>query len=814
MKLYINLSNLINVSFVTGIQRVVLEVVSRMIRQNYEVVLFAYDDRTQRFCVLNNEKFLTYYLNKQGAISGIIKANEALDLADIESWAVYFDCDAVWNNVVSNTEIYSRLKKYGIRIVTYVYDIVPVLYPQFSYSGTVFNFLRYISAVLMYSDLIMVSTEASKDDILNIGKRLGLENLNIEIVPLAGDFRKNESKTIESVRPETIRTVKNSSPYILCVGTIEPRKNYRLILEAFDKGFAEIGMSLIILGRTGWESDDIVERIQKHPKLGKTLFLIQDSNDSELTYYYKNAFALGLPSFYEGFGLPVIEALNIGTPVISSDVDVLREVGQGYAVYFENNNPDSFLTKVKYLIANPEEYSKIKTRISSFKSTSWDEVVDNINKKLSSLDKNFSPSPKISTDQVFLLTNREENALNAIEFIETLMVFINKIVITCPQHTKSKILENYQGQLKLVFLTDEFLLGGRQLPKDHQTRNFYLRALAVEHLEIQEYFIMYDDDYRPLIPVREAFFITENRINAHYYYDLELWKGDPYQKTSFDKGAKKTFSLLNSLSYPTLSYASHMPQLICKSIWQKMIEAIPDITDCGCDEWSMFFNYGIKNYPHMFNRVKYKTLSWPGKPSDWENYVEPDEYVFENFYNGFYKRDGIFSGLSEKITESYLEETPKKIGIQSQLKLEYDKAKEVRNTYEKFYQETDKEFPGFAVKLDRNGTGTFIHPKYIILKQTDKNAQNSLALKISVSFIAENNFVKSLSASLFCGLVDNSDSRIFWQDTYSVDFSDPDNIAQLIVFSPNYNLNCSLRLGFKSVNPKAKLFCTVPLYLV
>lgn len=122
----------------------------------------------------------------------------------------------------------------------------------------------------------------------------------------------------------------------LTVGTIEPRKNHELMLDAFERLWAEGGDArLMMFGRLGWRSDRLARRIRKHPQFGQRLIWFETGSDAELDYAYRHASALIFASRCEGFGLPLVEAMHYGLPVIASDIPVFREIAGDYPTYFD-----------------------------------------------------------------------------------------------------------------------------------------------------------------------------------------------------------------------------------------------------------------------------------------------------------------------------------------------------------------------------------------------------------------------------------------------------------------------------------------------
>jgi alpha-1,2-rhamnosyltransferase len=131
-------------------------------------------------------------------------------------------------------------------------------------------------------------------------------------------------------------------PVFLTVGTIEPRTNHAVILEAFERHWANGGQAkLCVIGRPGWMCNDIMQRLRHHPEAGRRLFVFHDADDDHLEFAYRHASALVAASFVEGFGLPLVEALQRGLRPVASDIPVFHEVAGEFAVYFDPHDARS-----------------------------------------------------------------------------------------------------------------------------------------------------------------------------------------------------------------------------------------------------------------------------------------------------------------------------------------------------------------------------------------------------------------------------------------------------------------------------------------
>jgi glycosyltransferase involved in cell wall biosynthesis len=118
-------------------------------------------------------------------------------------------------------------------------------------------------------------------------------------------------------------------PYFVCVGTIEPRKNLTFLLTLWRRLAEEMGEAvprLVIVGRRGWECESVVDHLERSPSIRRFVHEVCDLRDEQLAELMAGATALLTPSFIEGFDLPSVEALALGTPVIASDIPAHREL--------------------------------------------------------------------------------------------------------------------------------------------------------------------------------------------------------------------------------------------------------------------------------------------------------------------------------------------------------------------------------------------------------------------------------------------------------------------------------------------------------
>lgn len=184
-------------------------------------------------------------------------------------------------------------------------------------------------------------------------------------------------------------TTSNSatSKYILAVGTLQPRKNFARLIEAFST-LHDTDISLVIVGKKGWLYEDILAAPKKFGVEGRVKFL-DFVPDSELPRLYTDATCFVLPSLYEGFGLPVLEAMSYGIPVVVSDTSSLPEIAGDAGIYVDPTSVVSIAAGITLAIS--ETGAKRQARITEGKKRvgmfTWDKAAKQVMDTLQRIGK-------------------------------------------------------------------------------------------------------------------------------------------------------------------------------------------------------------------------------------------------------------------------------------------------------------------------------------------------------------------------------------------------------------------------------------------
>lgn len=209
----------------------------------------------------------------------------------------------------------------SVPVVVTIYDVIPLLFPDLFRQRDVMILSLYLRLISRRACLVLTISQQSKRD---ISARLGVPEHQIKVTYLAA------SKTFTPIDQERVRATLErlgvASPYLLCVGTIEPRKNILRVLEAFSRLRASgVPHHLVLVGEAGPLAKPILLAARQR-SVNEQLLFTGFVNDEDLAALYSGATAFVYPSLYEGFGLPPLEAMSCGCPVITSNTSSLPEV--------------------------------------------------------------------------------------------------------------------------------------------------------------------------------------------------------------------------------------------------------------------------------------------------------------------------------------------------------------------------------------------------------------------------------------------------------------------------------------------------------
>jgi glycosyltransferase involved in cell wall biosynthesis len=238
----------------------------------------------------------------------------------------------------------SGLASRGVAPVIMVHDIIPITHPEFCAPGAEARHRQRIDNVLRSARLVIANSESTAASLAGYAERRGVAEPVTVVAPLG-------IEPTFAPRAETPAT----APYFLAVGTLEARKNLAFLLMLWRRLADQLGPDaphLVLVGRRGWENESLLDQLERAPGLGRLVHEIADVSDARLAQLMAGATAMLAPSLAEGFDLPALEALAVGTPLICSDIDVHRELAAGATLVDPLDGP-GWLTSITRLLGAP-----------------------------------------------------------------------------------------------------------------------------------------------------------------------------------------------------------------------------------------------------------------------------------------------------------------------------------------------------------------------------------------------------------------------------------------------------------------------------
>lgn len=221
---------------------------------------------------------------------------------------------------------------------------------------------------------VITISNSSKSDII---REYRVPEAKVEVIHLGV----KNMQTAKMSKKEILEKYSIKEPFILFVGTLQPRKNIVRLIEAYSKlktsakgGSASGGknIKLVIIGRRGWQYEEILNSPSKFG-VPDSVYFLENVTDEDLPVFYESAEIFVLPSLYEGFGLPILEAMKYGCPVLTSNVSSLPEAGGDAAVYFDPLDVQDITEKIEKVLSDEELRAKMKKEgLEQVKKFSWE----------------------------------------------------------------------------------------------------------------------------------------------------------------------------------------------------------------------------------------------------------------------------------------------------------------------------------------------------------------------------------------------------------------------------------------------------------
>ncbi len=266
--------------------------------------------------------------------------------------------------------LYWRPPDWRGRLLTTVYDLKEEIFPQLAKRRS--PFLRHKRDAIRAADHVLCISEATRRDVVSC---YGIDEQRLSVVPLGVDpelYRPDEpsGEPLGETLGETLGPATGiEGPFMLFVGRRDRFKNFDLLVQAYSRWCRRDELRLVAVGPTPTTAE---LRRPRARDLGARLVFLPWVDEPGLARLYRHAEALIYPSLYEGFGLPILEAMACGCPVVASRIPSSIELATGVAVFFEPTEPDSLVAAMDQAVRESRSSPRVELGITRGRSYSWD----------------------------------------------------------------------------------------------------------------------------------------------------------------------------------------------------------------------------------------------------------------------------------------------------------------------------------------------------------------------------------------------------------------------------------------------------------
>ena len=274
------------------------------------------------------------------------------------------------------------LTRNKLRPVFLVHDLIPITHPQYCREGEAGRHSGRMRHLLESADGVIANSQDTLDQLCQFATSQSLPPPKQKIVALLG----TEAQQIAATSADC-----PARPYFVVIGTIEARKNHLLLLKIWQRLVQDLGEkapTLLLIGQRGWEIDEVVQILDRDLSLQGHVIELGRCSDSQMAGLLGGARALLMPSFAEGFGIPVIEALQSGTPVIASDLGVFREVAGDIPLYLQPDNPTAWMDAILSYSEGSEDRRRQVSLIANYTAPNWEDHFRRVDSWLEGISQN------------------------------------------------------------------------------------------------------------------------------------------------------------------------------------------------------------------------------------------------------------------------------------------------------------------------------------------------------------------------------------------------------------------------------------------
>lgn len=295
---------------------------------------------------------------------------------------------APWATDFHNEIVRYVKKRFCIYYFQVFYDIIPLNAPEFVASGLVPPFSSSMSALITHADHIFSISQFSANELRDACVRLNRVCPPISIVQMGGTIQHSDTSSVQAKSIVSDRIPSHIKSFVLCVGTLEPRKNHILLYDLWKRLLQQNDPQevpyLILVGRFGWHMEDLRRIFESSGYLDGKIIHLENVSNPELDNLYLNCLFTIFPSKYEGWGLPISESFQHGKVCVCSNVTSMPEAGGPWAIYIDPFSLTSSYEIVRSLIFDDVSLVTREAELrSGFRPSAWDDAASHFHHQIS-----------------------------------------------------------------------------------------------------------------------------------------------------------------------------------------------------------------------------------------------------------------------------------------------------------------------------------------------------------------------------------------------------------------------------------------------
>ena len=298
---------------------------------------------------------------------------------------------AAWLNPAYGDALARAKRRYGIRFVTLIHDIIPISAEHLVPVGATARFCQWLAGVTAASDCLLTQSEHCHGELVTYGRQQGWRLPPIEPVRFGSGFR-----ALSASRTTSLPEFPPGS--VLVVSTLEIRKNHKLLVKVWRRLLlrydGERVPNLVFVGRFGWMVEDLMAELAASNRLNGKIVILPELSDDRVGEAYRRCLFTIFPSLCEGWGLPVAESLAYGKLCVASNRTSIPEVGGDLADYFDPDDEDDALAKIERVLFEPGYLAAREARVrADYHPPSWADCMNSLMATLDALPLQPPPSP-------------------------------------------------------------------------------------------------------------------------------------------------------------------------------------------------------------------------------------------------------------------------------------------------------------------------------------------------------------------------------------------------------------------------------------